>query len=246
LYTSIAGTRGRFWVSLEEDFEESYEEDFKKGFEKEFKEDFMIKICGLKNAEEAKWVAEAGADFAGMVLFFPKSKRNIDIETAKSVMSGLGNRVKSVAVTVTPSLEQIRAVEAAGFDYLQYHGKLEEDLLTEIDIPIIKAFNVKDVSDIKTFVDNERIVGFVFDANAPGSGMGFDYAVLESVRAEIEAAEANGKFVLLAGGLGPDNVAQALKETGFKGVDTSSGVENEAGDGKSRDKIFSFVENAQS
>lgn len=207
---------------------------------------YMIKICGLKNVTEAEWVTEAGADLAGMVLFFPKSKRNIDIDTAKEIMAALGDGVKSVAVTVTPSIEQIKQIEAAGFDYLQYHGELGEELLADINIPVIKAFNVKDVSDIKCFVDNERIAGFVFDANAPGSGVGFDYKVLNSVRPEIEAAEAKGKLVLLAGGLGPDNVAEALRLTGFKGVDTSSGVENENGDGKSREKIFKFIENAHS
>lgn len=206
----------------------------------------MVKICGLKNAQEAQWVAEAGADFAGMVLFFPKSKRNIDINTALGIIAELAGRVKTVAVTVTPTAEQIKEIEAAGFDYLQYHGNLDEEFLKKINIPVIKAFNVKDVSDIKTFVNNDKVAGFVFDANAPGSGVGFDYKVLESVRTEIEAAEENGKFVLLAGGLGPDNVADALKQTGFKGVDTSSGVENENGDGKSRDKIISFVENAHS
>lgn len=206
----------------------------------------MVKICGLKNAQEAQWVAEAGADFAGMVLFFPKSKRNIDINTALGIIAELAGRVKTVAVTVTPTAEQIKEIEAAGFDYLQYHGNLDEEFLKKINIPVIKAFNVKDVSDIKTFVNNDKVAGFVFDANAPGSGVSFDYKVLESVRTEIEAAEENGKFVLLAGGLGPDNVADALKQTGFKGVDTSSGVENENGDGKSRDKIISFVENAHS
>ena len=205
----------------------------------------MIKICGLKTKEEAQWVAEAGAELAGSVVFFPKSKRNISIETAKEVMTGLEGKVKLAAVTVEPSLEQIKEIEATGFDYLQYHGRLEAEKLEQINIPVIKAFNVKDVSDIRTFVDNDKVVGFVFDANAPGSGVGFDYGVLDSVRPEIKEAEAKGKFVLLAGGLGPDNVREALEQTGFKGVDTSSGVENESGDGKSREKIFAFVKNAR-
>ena len=205
----------------------------------------MVKICGLKNRTEAEWVVKSGADFAGIVLFFPKSKRNISIESAEQIINVLkAGAVRTVAVTVTPSVEQIAEIRAAGFDYLQYHGALSEQVLDAISIPVIKAFNVKDVSDIKRFSAHPGVAGYVFDANDPGSGQGFDYAVLESVREEIEEAEANGKFVLLAGGLSPDNVEEALKATGFKGADTSSGVENEAGDGKDEEKIYRFVENA--
>lgn len=205
----------------------------------------MVKICGLKNIKEAEWVAKAGADLAGMVLFFPKSKRNISVEEAKKIMTGLGENVKSVAVTVKPTFEQIREIEKAGFDFLQYHGVLLEEQLDAINIPVIKAFNVKDVSDIRRFAEHSKIAGFVFDANDPGSGKDFDYSVLESIRSEIEMAEAAGKFILLAGGLGPDNVLEALTKTGFKGADTSSGVENEEGTGKSEDKIYKFVQNAK-
>lgn len=207
----------------------------------------MVKICGLKNTTEAGWVAKSGADFAGMVVFFPKSKRNITIETAKELIAEFGKctKVKTVAVTVTPTDEQIAEIEAAGFDYLQYHGRLNDEQLAGINIPVIKAFNVKDVSDIKRFAEHDKVAGFVFDANDPGSGKGFDYSVLESVRGEIQTAESTGKFVLLAGGLGPDNVAEALRSTGFKGADTSSGVENEDGTGKSKEKIYRFVSEAR-
>ena len=88
-----------------------------------------IKICGLTNKKEAEYLNANQVDFAGMVLFFPKSKRNITIEQAKEIMSALDKEVQKVAVVVEPSIEQIQEIEQAGFDYIQIHGKLQESLL---------------------------------------------------------------------------------------------------------------------
>lgn len=82
-----------------------------------------IKICGLTSSAEARYLNENHVDFAGMVLFFPKSKRNISIEQAKEIMAALDASIKRVAVVVSPSIEQVRQIEAAGFDYVQIHGK---------------------------------------------------------------------------------------------------------------------------
>ena len=75
-----------------------------------------IKICGLTRPEEADYVNRSEVDFAGMVLFFPKSKRNIAIEQAKTILAALDPSVKSVAVVVSPTLEQAMQIEQAGFD----------------------------------------------------------------------------------------------------------------------------------
>lgn len=202
----------------------------------------MVKICGIKNIEEAGWVCRAGADFLGMVLFYPKSKRNINTETAAKIISeihDMDSSVKTVAVMVSPTSDQALAAKNAGFDYLQVHGRLEEGVL-EAGLPVLKAFNVSDVSDYEKYSGCDNIAGFVFDANVPGSGKSFDYEVME--KACVRPIP--GKIFLLAGGLSPDNVAEALKVTGFPGADTSSGVENEDGTGKSREKIIEFVRNA--
>ena len=70
-----------------------------------------IKICGLTSPAEARYLNENHVDFAGMVLFFPKSKRNISIEQAKDIMAALDASIKRVAVVVSPSIEQIRQIE---------------------------------------------------------------------------------------------------------------------------------------
>ena len=111
-----------------------------------------IKICGLTSPAEARYLNENHVDFAGMVLFFPKSKRNISIEQAKDIMVALDASIKRVAVVVSPSIEQIRQIEAAGFDYVQIHGEIPE---TEAEaakaIPILKAFNVSDMDSYEKY-----------------------------------------------------------------------------------------------
>ncbi len=194
----------------------------------------MIKICGLTDPQEADYVNEAGVDFAGMVLFFPKSKRNISVAQASAILERLDSQIAAVAVTVHPDEAQIRAIEAAGFSYLQVHGEISDELLDMVRIPVIKAFNVSDMPKFAHYEAHPNVAGFVLDAQAPGSGKTFDWTLLE----QIPATE---KFILLAGGLNPQNVAEAIRQTHVQGVDTSSGVEREDGCGKSREKILEFT-----
>lgn len=194
----------------------------------------LVKICGLTEEIEAAYVNEAGADFAGMVQFVPKSKRNISIEKAASIMRCLAPSVKSVAVTVSPASEELLRIEEAGFDYVQIHGEISDELLNSLNIPVIKAFNVHDLSEYERFKRNPHVAGYIFDAQQPGSGRTFEWSVLETLPRDE-------KFALLAGGLNPDNVANILTVPGIDGADTSSGVENDNGIGKSREKILAFV-----
>ncbi len=203
-----------------------------------------VKICGLTDPQEAAYVNEAGADFAGMVLFVPKSKRNITIDTAKAIMRELDSRIASVAVTIEPTEEQVRAIEEAGFSYLQVHGQMADELLDTVQIPVLKAFNVKDLSEYAHYAAHPRVAGFVLDAQVPGSGKAFDYAVLEELMPEIRRIQED-KTVLLAGGLDPQNVAEAIRMTGIRGVDVSSGVERTDGAGKDPEKVRAFVKAAR-
>lgn len=130
-----------------------------------------IKICGLTSPAEARYLNENHVDFAGMVLFFPKSKRNISIEQAKEIMAALDASIKRVAVVVSPSIEQVRQIEAAGFNYIQIHGEIPEtEAEAAIAIPILKAFNVSDMGSYEKYHNDSRIAGYVFDAIEPGSG----------------------------------------------------------------------------
>ena len=192
-----------------------------------------VKICGLTSPAEARYLNENHVDFAGMVLFFPKSKRNISIEQAKEIMAALDTSIKRVAVVVSPSIEQIRQIEAAGFDYVQIHGEIPE-AEAAIAIPILKAFNVSDMNSYEKYHNDSRIAGYVFDAIEPGSGKTFDWRLVDNIPRDE-------KLLLLAGGLNPENVRMAIEAVHPDGVDVSSGVENDDGAGKNPEKIHDFV-----
>ena len=197
-----------------------------------------IKVCGLTTKKEAKFLNENNVDLAGMVMFFPKSKRNITPDTAKEIISALNKNIKKVAVVVSPSYEEIKIIESLDFDYVQIHGELSEELESKINLPILKAFNIKDMDLYERYKVSKKVVGYVFDAQEPGSGKVFDWSLVKTLPKD-------GKILILAGGLNPENVAKAIEYIHPDGVDVSSGVEYGDKNGKDPEKIKRFVENAR-
>ena len=197
-----------------------------------------IKVCGLTTKKEAEFLNETKVDLAGMVMFFPKSKRNITPDTAKEIISALDKNIKKVAVVVSPSYEEIKIIESLDFDYVQIHSELSEELEEKINLPILKAFNIKDMDLYERYEESKKVVGYVFDAQEPGSGKIFDWSLVKTLPKD-------DKILILAGGLNPENVAKAIEYIHPDGVDVSSGVENPNGIGKSEEKIKMFVTNAR-
>ena len=193
-----------------------------------------IKICGLTSPQEAQWLLEEGVDFAGMVLFFPKSKRNISPKRAGEIIEALREGVKKVAVVVSPTVEQIGIIEELSFDFIQIHGIVGQEILEALTIPFLRAFNVDNMQEYEMYRNCEKCAGYVFDALVPGSGKTFDWSTLPEI-------SGGGKMFFLAGGLSPDNVAEAIHFVHPEGVDVSSGVEMDTGTGKDPDKIRAFV-----
>ena len=194
----------------------------------------IVKICGITMPYETEYINEARPDYAGIVRFYEKSKRNVDGSTARELIR-LIDGIKTVAVTVKPDAEQIKTVKDEGFDCIQIHGDVSDKILYGSELPIIKAFNVTDLSDFERYEKCENVIGYIFDAHTPGSGIRLD-------KSEISAIPSSVKFRLLAGGLDAENAAQALMLSGLDGADTSSGVEKDDGCGKDREKILRFVE----
>lgn len=195
-----------------------------------------VKICGIRNKKEIEFLNEIKPDFAGFVMFFEKSKRNIEPVIAKELLSCLDKGIKSVAVTVSPKMEQIIQVFECGFDLIQIHGEVSDEILSNPYLKVLRAFNVTDIDNIAKYDNNPNIVGYVFDAAVPGSGKLFDWNILENIPRD-------GKLLFLAGGLTPENVAIAIKTVKPDVVDVSSGVEGS--NGKSREKIIRFISNAR-
>lgn len=193
-----------------------------------------IKVCGLTRVEEAEYLNRNRVDFAGFVLFYPKSRRNIGLEKAKEIMEALDPLIKRVAVVVSPGLPEVRQIEEAGFDYIQIHGDIAEDVLANIRIPVLKAFNIRDMDQYEDYCHCPQVAGYVFDAQEPGSGRTFDWRLVEKL-------PRYGKLFFLAGGLHAENVRQAIERIGPDAVDVSSGVEYEDGQGKDGNKIDEFA-----
>ena len=103
-----------------------------------------IKICGIKYDEDIGIINELKPDYAGMVLFFEKSKRNIAIDRAAEMIKKLDKNIQKTAVVVSPDINQIKAITDVGFDYIQIHKDMPDDILEKITIPVIRAVNMPD------------------------------------------------------------------------------------------------------
>ncbi|MEK6745643.1 MAG: phosphoribosylanthranilate isomerase [Pseudomonadota bacterium] len=193
-----------------------------------------VKICGLSDEISVRAVIESGADFVGFV-HYPKSPRHVSIEKAAQLKSLLPESIKSVMVVVDPNDELL--VEIASEmqpDYLQLHGNETPERLTEIrkkfpQIKIIKAVSVYNSVDIKKAEDFYDVCDFLlFDAKPTsgkmmhgGNGIAFDWNILAERQIALPW--------FLSGGLNSENIAQAIKISGAKMVDVSSGVESSPG-----------------
>ncbi len=204
-----------------------------------------IKICGLTSADDARLLNRYGADYAGMVLFYEKSRRNISIGEAENIIHALSPEIKSVAVVVSPDTGQLQAIQQADFDYIQIHGQLAEDVYNEAELPIIRAVNVPNeglsenwLAECAELAAKEKIAGILFDAGKPGSGKTFDWEQIKNLKSIIQE---KGKKLFLAGGLNAENVCDALHAVKPDAVDVSSGVEYRDGDRRGKDPAL--VEN---
>lgn len=210
----------------------------------------VVKICGLSTPEMVDAALAAGADMVGFI-HYEKSPRHVSIETAKALSEQVGDRAVKVLVTVDmPDQALAEAVAAVKPHALQLHGHERPDQVSRIStrfgLPVIKAIRIGDKpGDIGRITFYEGIADLlIFDA-APaedgselpgGNGKSFDWSFLPGLDLTTPW--------LLAGGLSPDNVGEAVAKSGAFGVDVSSGVESGPGI-KDAAKIAAFIANAR-
>lgn len=207
-----------------------------------------VKICGLRTAEDVAAVAAAGAAYAGFV-FFPKSPRHLSIEAARALALGAPEGLCKVALTVDAEDAALDAIiEAVPLDMLQLHGHESPARVAEVKarygLPVMKAMGVADEGDLAGLMEMSLAADqLLIDAKPPkgadlpgGNGLAFDWRLLVG-RKWL-------KPWMLAGGLTPENVAQAVRLTGARQVDVSSGVESAPGV-KDPARIAAFVQAAQ-
>lgn len=193
----------------------------------------LVKICGITTSETAEAAAAAGADFIGFV--FAASRRKITPERAKMIARSLSSSVKTVGVFVNETVEQmVNIAEYVGLDYLQLHGDEGEAVSKQLPRPVIKAFSVKDKS-IKNIM-NYPCDYYLIDSPGGGTGKSFDWKLLDKFN--LDASK-----LILAGGLNPENVQEAIRVVKPAGVDVSSGVETNGA--KDIKKIKQFIHAAK-
>lgn len=206
--------------------------------------DIRVKICGLRTEADVLAVAGAGASYAGFV-FFEKSPRNLTVPQARALALIAPPGLAKVALTVDADNAALDAiVEAVPLDILQLHGHESPDRVAEVraryGLPVMKAVGVADESDLAAVFEYSLIADqILIDAKPPkgaalpgGNGLAFDWRLVAQRRWL--------RPWMLAGGLTPENVAEAVRLTNARQVDVSSGVESAPGV-KDAGKIAAFV-----
>src|SRR5439155_4218424 len=185
----------------------------------------LVKICGITSVEDAEAAVEAGAAALGFV-FWPKSPRFIDPHRARAIVSTLPPFVAPVGVFVNQPAAHVRGVAAlVRLGAVQLHG--DEDVLyvAGMDYPVIKAVTIEREDDADRINIWPRRTTLLLDVRDPMNRGGTGRTIDWSAAAPIAARHRT----LLAGGLTPDNVAQAVARVRPFGIDVSSGVEHSPG-----------------
>ena len=176
-----------------------------------------IKLCGVRTVEDALLCAEAGADEIG-VIFAARSKRRVEVATAQAIRAALPAALPLIGVFLDAPLEEVeRVVRAAGLQAAQLHGAWPA---AQADFPLYAALQVTSADALQARPGAARIL---LDGPAGGSGKSFAWSLAAQARTIFDAP------LFIAGGLSPENVAQAIAEARPAGVDVASGIENAQG-----------------
>lgn len=187
-----------------------------------------VKICGLTRAADIDAAARAGARYAGFVSF-PKSPRHVEDADLRDLALAVPPGVAKVALLVDPSDARLDAMAELPLDMIQLHGAETPERVAEVrmraGLPVIKALGVREAADLEPIEAYATTADMLLvDAKAPidaerpgGHGMPFDWRLIANRRWSVPW--------MLAGGLTPENAAQAAALTGAPALDVSSGVE---------------------
>ncbi len=198
-----------------------------------------VKICGITTIEDALQAVEAGADALGFV-FYDKSPRCIAPEKAAEIVKALPPFVLAVGLFVNADIVFLNeTADYCRLDIVQLHGDETPDFCSMVKRRVVKVFRIRDAQSLAPMKDY-RVAGYLLDAYSPqvygGTGSTFNWEIARNARK-------NGP-IILAGGLTPDNVREAVETVGPYAVDVSSGVEAAPGR-KDPVKVRKFVQNAK-
>ena len=191
----------------------------------------QVKICGITTITDANYAISFGADYLGFI-FYPKSKRYISYDNCKEIIDAIKGKIKTVAVTVDPSDNDILEINKLDVDYIQLHGSETVERIIEIktkcSLPIIKAFGISTIDDLEQTTNYSDLSKFfLFDYKPSSSEMPggnakqFDWNILQDNQIKCP--------YFLSGGLNPENIVNAINSAKTKFFDVSSGVESSPG-----------------
>ncbi|MEQ3625035.1 MAG: phosphoribosylanthranilate isomerase [Celeribacter sp.] len=203
-----------------------------------------VKICGLTRPEHVTAAAEAGAVYGGFV-FFPKSPRNVSLDHARDLALSAPLGLAKVALTVNADDALLDAITAqVPLDMLQLHGGETPERVAEVraryGLPVMKAVGIADADDLAALDTYAAVADqLLIDAKPPrgadlpgGNGLAFDWRLIAGRNWQVPW--------MLAGGLTPENIGEAVRRTGAVQVDVSSGVESAPGE-KDPARVAAFV-----
>jgi phosphoribosylanthranilate isomerase len=197
-----------------------------------------VKVCGITRLEDGLAAARMGADMLGFI--FAPSPRQVTADTARTIIRGLPRHVMTVGVFVNaPVEEMIEARRFCGLGTLQLHGDESEEVVRAVGAPTIKALRIADaeLDCTKAFPAATLLLDTYHPHAVGGTGKTFDW--------RLAVGPARTRQVILAGGLTPDNVIDAIRTVRPYAVDVSSGVEIEPGR-KDHAKLECFITRAKS
>lgn len=196
-----------------------------------------VKICGITSVQDALVAAEAGCDAIGLV-FYPRSPRSVSIEMARNIANVIPPFIARVGVFVDAEERVVRDVlEQVELTLLQFHGDELPDSCNHFGLPYMKTISVDASVELENIEQKyDSAAGFLLDTYDPvikgGTGRSFDWSLWP---------KSSNKPLILAGGLTPENVGEAVKITKPWGVDVSGGVEDEIYGKKNPRKIRAFI-----
>ena len=202
----------------------------------------LVKICGIRSVEDARFAVASGADAVGFVFWY-MSPRRVEPEQAAAISAELPESVLRVGVFVDAPREEIeRVTQQVGLDVLQLHGEEPPEALIGLSRPALKAIRVGPrfmAEDALRYTKSAH--GIVVDTRLPGetqmpggTSVPFDWSLVANLADQVP-------FLMLAGGLSPANVASAVRAVRPDAVDVSSGVERMPGR-KDPERVKAFIE----
>ncbi|MFW5971982.1 MAG: phosphoribosylanthranilate isomerase [Bacillota bacterium] len=187
-----------------------------------------IKVCGLTRRKDVELCCRLGIDALGFI--FADSPRQVSLEKVEELTSGIPPFVSKVAVVMNPEEEQLEGIIESGlFDYIQFHGEEDPDMIAEIPLFTLKAISVGQnavVDKLQSSIEKyEEADFYLFDSKVGkqkgGTGKSFNWDIFNKLNIR--------KPFILAGGIGPDNLEEAVNKLDMVGLDINSKIEVEPG-----------------